>query len=188
MIRTIKNHGTILYVIVLASLLSACAGMEERSCERHEAETRGTKPFTTYTLTEPRPGTSAPRALTPGSIAQAPTYKMSFKPGYTKPCTTLVLHKEVVILRSDDANVILNEVREFYAEDGTLIATTTQDITSQVKHSGTYVTSTPLPIPKSAPPGKYKIINKLLFERRGDRRLPVTIARAEGHFYIIPQQ
>ena len=83
---------------------------------------------------------------------------------------------------------MLNEMREFYAEDGTLIATSTQDISEQVKKSGAYIATTPLPIPKSAPPGKYKIVNKLLFERRGDRRAPVPIARAEGFFYIIPPQ
>jgi hypothetical protein len=174
--------------IVLTALLGGCAGMEERSCEMHEAQTRGSKPVTTYTLTEPKPGETAPRALPVGSVPMVPTYKILFKPGYTKPCTTLTLHKDVVILRSDEASVLLNEVREFYAEDGTLIATSTQDIGAQVKRSGSYVASTPLPIPKTAPPGKYKIVSKLLFERRGDRRPAVQIARAEGFFYIIPPQ
>jgi hypothetical protein len=184
----IKIRRAVPCVIVLTALLAGCAGMEERSCEMHEAQTRGTKPVTTYTLTELKPGEAAPRALPVGSVPMVPTYKLAFKPGYTKPCTTLTLQKDVVILRSDEASVLLNEVREFYAEDGTLITTSTQDISTQVKRSGAYVASTPLPIPKSAPPGKYKIVSKLLFERRGDHRQPVTIARAEGYFYIIPQQ
>jgi len=93
-----------------------------------------------------------------------------------------------VLLRSDDPDVVITEVREMYAEDGTLIIPASQDITEQVRKSGHYLATTPLPIPKTAPPGKYKVISKLLFERRGDRRPPVQIARAEGFFYIIPPQ
>ncbi len=113
-------------------------------------------------------------------------YVLGFRPGFTKPCTTLALHKDVVIHRSSDSDVVLNEIREFYAEDGTLIASTTQDISAQVQRSGNYIANTPLPIPKTAPPGKYRIINKLMFERRGSSRPPVQIARTDGFFYIIP--
>ena len=173
---------------LIAVLLGGCASMEEYSCDMHEQQTRGEKPVTTYRLVEMKPGQAAARILPAGSVAQAPTYTMSFKPGFTKPCTTLSLYKNVVVYRSNDADVVLNEVREFYAEDGTLIATNTQDITTQVKTSGTYIATTPLPVPKSAPPGKYKIVSKLLFERRHDRRPAVLIAHAEGFFYIIPRQ
>ena len=179
---------TTLCAVMLISLLGGCAGTGQRNCDMPESQARATKPVTTYAPAGSRAGETAPRALPSGSIAQAPTYKISFRPGFTKPCTILTLHKNVVILRSDEANVILNEIREFYAEDGTLIATSTQDISEQVRKSGAYIATTPLPIPKSAPPGKYKIVNKLLFERRGDRRAPVQIARAEGFFYIIPPQ
>ena len=177
-----------LSAILLTALLGGCASMDNFSCDMHETQARGTKPVTTYTLAVPKGGEIALRSLPAGSIAQVPTYKLAFRPGFTKPCTTLTLHKDVVIQRSDEANVMLNEIREFYAEDGTLIATSTQDISEQVKKSGAYIATTPLPIPKSAPPGKYKIVNKLLFERRGDRRAAVPIARAEGFFYIIPPQ
>jgi len=180
------THATL--CVMLTALLGGCAGMDQFSCDMHETQARGTKPVTTYTLTDPKNGETALRPLPAGSVAQVPTYKIKFRPGYTKPCTTLTLHKDVVIQRSDEANVVLNEVREFYAEDGTLIATSTQDISEQVRKSGTYSATTPLPIPKSAPPGKYKIVNKLLFERRGEHRAPAQIARAEGFFYIIPSQ
>ena len=181
------NRHAALFVLLLASLLGGCASISNFSCDMHESQTRGVKPVTTYTLTAPQ-GSAAPRTLPAGSVAQAPVYKITFKPGFTKPCTTLTLHKDVIIERSDEAGVILTEIREFYAEDGTLIATSTQDISEQVRKSGSYVATTPLPIPKSAPPGKYKIVNKLMYERRGDRRAPVSIARAEGFFYIIPSQ
>jgi len=181
------NRHAALFVLLLASLLGGCASISNFSCDMHESQTRGVKPVTTYALNTPQ-GSAAPRSLPAGSVAQAPVYKITFKPGFTKPCTTLTLHKDVIIERSDEAGVILTEIREFYAEDGTLIATSTQDISEQVRKSGSYVATTPLPIPKSAPPGKYKIVNKLMYERRGDRRAPVSIARAEGFFYIIPSQ
>ncbi len=177
-----------LLVLLLTASLGGCAYLSEFSCDMHENQTRGTKPVTTYALSEVKSDEATARTLATGNIAQAPVYKLTFKPGFTKPCTTLVLHKDVVIQRSDESNVTLNEIREFYAEDGTLIATSTQDISEQVRKSGTYVATTPLPIPKSAPPGKYKIVNRLMFERHGDRRAPVPIARVEGAFYIIPPQ
>jgi len=173
---------------LITLLLGGCASMEEYSCDMHEQQTRGEKPVTSYRLVQPKPGQAPARILPAGSVAQVPTYTLSFKPGFTKPCTTLSLYKDVVIYRSNDADMVLNEIREFYAEDGTLIATNTQDITAQVKTSGVYIATTPLPVPKSAPPGKYKIVNKLLFERRHERRPAVQIARAEGFFYIIPRQ
>lgn len=184
-IASIRNTALLVF---FAAMLGGCASISEFSCDMHESQTRGIKPVTTYALNAPKGDETVRRALPTGSIAQVPVYKLTFKPGFTKPCTTLTLHKDVVIQRSDETNVTLNEIREFYAEDGTLITSSTQDISDQVKKSGTYVATTPLPIPKSAPPGKYKIVNKLMFERRGERRAPVTIARAEGYFYIIPPQ
>lgn len=176
------------FVTVLTVLLGGCASMDNFSCDMHEQSARGAKPITTYTPVEPKPNAAAPYTLPAGSNAQVSTYKLTFRPGFTKPCASISLRKDVVIQRSDDAQVVLSEIREFYAEDGTLIATATQDVSAQVKKSGGYIAVTPLPIPKSAPPGKYKIVSKLLFERRGDRRPAVLIARAEGFFYIIPPQ
>lgn len=185
-----KTRPLFRFLPVLAVLLLAggCAGMEQFSCDVHEQQNQGRKPVTTYRYVEPKPGQPALRALPPGSVAHVSTYTLSFKPGFTKPCTTLDLLKDVTIQRSDDTDVMLNEVREFYAEDGTLIASATQDVSAQVKRSGAYIATTPLPIPKSAPPGKYKIVSKLLFERRGGNRAPAQIARAEGFFYIIPRE
>lgn len=176
------------FVTVLTVLLGGCASMDNFSCDMHEQSARGAKPITTYTPVEPKPNAAAPYTLPAGSNAQVSTYKLTFRPSFTKPCTSISLRKDVVIQRSDDAQVVLNEIREFYAEDGTLIATATQDVSAQIKKSGAYLAVTPLPIPKSAPPGKYKIVSKLMFERHGDRRPAALIARAEGFFYIIPPQ
>ena len=181
-------HRLALFATMLAVLLSGCASLDNFSCDMHAQSARGAKPVTTYTPIESKPNAAAPYTLPAGSNAQVSTYNLTFRPGFTKPCTSIVLRKDVVIQRSDEAQVILSEIREFYAEDGTLITTATQDVSAQVKKSGAYLAVTPLPIPKSAPPGKYKIVNKLMFERRGDRRPAILIAKAEGFFYIIPPQ
>ena len=175
-------------VAVLGVLVHGCASMDNFGCDVHAQNARTTKPITTYRPAPPRPNAAPAYSLPAGSVAQVSTYKLSFRPGFTKPCTTVTLHKDVVIQRSEETQVVLNEVREFYAEDGTLIATATQDISEQVSKSGAYTATTPLPIPKSAPPGKYKIVSKLLFERRGERKPASLVARAEGFFYIVPPQ
>ena len=175
-------------VVALALLIHGCANMDNFGCDVRTQNARATKPITTYRPAQPRPNAAPPYSLPDGSVAQVSTYKLTFRPGFTKPCTTVTLHKDVVIQRSNETHLILNEVREFYAEDGTLIATANQDISEQVSKSGAYRATTPLPIPKSAPPGKYKIVSKLLFERRGERKPASLVARAEGFFYIVPPQ
>lgn len=173
-------------ITVLMVLLYGCASVDNFGCDVHEQNARNTKPITTYRPAPARPNAAPVYSLPAGSVPQVTTYKLTFRPGFTKPCTTVTLHKEVVIQRSDEAQVVLNEIREFYAEDGTLITSATQDVTTQVSKSGSYTATTPLPIPKIAPPGKYKIVSKLMFERRGERKPASLVARAEGFFYIIP--
>lgn len=168
--------------------LGGCATTLEQDCARHEQEVRETKPVTTYRFVEPKPNQPAGRTLPAGSTAQVSTYKLSFKPPYTTTCHTITLRKDVTIQRSNDPDVVLTEIREFYADDGSLITTSSENITDQVKRSGNYAASTPLPVPKAAPPGKYRIVNKLIFDRRGKGRAPVTIARGEGFFFIVPRE
>lgn len=171
--------------LLATALLAGCSGLQTLTCDMHETRTRGVKPFTQYKFQEPKPGDTAARSLPAGSTVQAPTYKMQFKPRYGTPCTTLIVQKDVVLLRSPDKDVVLTEIREVFAEDGTLITTHTQDISEQVLKSGAYVATTPLPIPKAAPDGKYRVVSKLQQERR-DRKPALPIARAEGYFYILP--
>jgi len=182
--RTSHRLGLLLGALLL---LSGCAALEERACNAHEERMRGVKPVTVYRAVAIKPGEAAPRVLPNGSVPMVTTYKLSFKPRFTKPCTSLDLLKDVVVQRGADSTVALNEIREFYAEDGTLITSSSQDISAQVSRSGIYMAVTPLPIPKAAPPGKYKIVSKLMYERRGSSRPAIQLARAEGYFYIIPR-
>ncbi len=168
--------------------VSGCATTLEQDCARHEQEIRETKPVTTYRFVEPKPNQRALRTLPAGSTAQVSTYRLSFRPTYTTTCHTITLRKSVVIQRSIDNDVVLTEIREFYADDGSLITTSSENITDQVRRSGNYLATTPLPVPKAAPPGKYRIVNKLMFDRRGKGRAPVPIARGEGFFFIVPRE
>lgn len=182
-----KDHPRFFSLAMLTLVgLTGCASIENFSCDMHENRSRGVKPFTQYQLQEPKPGQVAPRTLPTATLAQAPTYKLEFRPRYTHPCSTLTLHKNVVLLRSTDNDVVLTEIREMYAEDGSLITSHSQDISDQVRKSGAYIATTPLPIPKAAPDGKYKVVSRLMQERRADRRPAVPVARTEGYFYILP--
>lgn len=184
--KVVFNSPFVLLTAALTLCLSGCVTTDNLGCNVNAQSPRNAKSVTTYKPARSRPNAAPPYSLPQGSVAQVSTYKLSFRPGFTKPCTTITLVKDLVIQRSDEGQVMLNEVREFYAEDGTLITSTNQEISPQVLKSGAYTGTTPLPIPKSAPPGKYKIVSKLLFERKGDRRPASLIAHAEAYFYIIP--
>lgn len=177
-----------LTVATVLLLLGGCAGLEERACDQREIENKGVKPVTTYRLTRLPPGQAEPRNLPAGSVPLVSTYRLTIKPGFTKPCSAAVLHKDVVIQRGPGDDLTLNEIREFYAEDGTLITSNAQDVTAQIKQSGNYVATTPLPIPKKAPPGKYRIVSRLMYERHGSGRPSIQIARGEAFLYIIPRE
>jgi len=180
--KSIAARSLVLGTVLL--FLAGCAGLDERACEQREIENRGVKPVTTYRLVEPQ----AAKNLPAGSVPLVSTYKLSFKPGFTQPCSDTVLYKDVVIQRSGGDDTVLNEIREFYAEDGTLITSNTQDVTGQIRQSGSYVATTPLPIPRKAPPGKYRIVSRLMFEKHGSGRPAVQIARGEGFLYITPRE
>ncbi len=83
----------------------------------------------------------------------------------------------------DKVALVFKEVREFFGPDGTLIATNTEDLTAQFQTSGHYQAVTPLPIPRSAPPGRYRIVSKFTLETH-DARKPVLLARVDGSFHI----
>lgn len=78
-----------------------------------------------------------------------------------RPCDYLYLTKDLYLLRQSNVSATLYEHREFYAADGRLIATKREDVTPQLRNTGFYTASVPLPIPKEAPAGSYRIVTKL---------------------------
>ncbi len=106
-----------------------------------------------------------------GVYAIARLYKLSAASDETRPCTNLPIVKRLFLQRKDDPAFVFTEVNEFYASDGTLITTNTQDLTAQLTRSGYYIASNPLPIPQGAPPGRYKMVSKLLLTKKGRKRV-----------------
>ncbi len=191
-----RVHSPLLLAIIASALLlGACAGFDVRDmfgdeCSRYESRTKSaryntlykpaSKPADTKADTRSKPNKPLPK----GILAQVPVYKMAFDGDKIQPCSDLSIRKEIVMQRGDQPDLIFKEIREFYAHDGTLITTNAEDISNQIVISGTYQTVTPLPIPRSAPPGKYRIVSRLTVETRAGKKVQ-QLAKVEGIFYVV---
>lgn len=120
-----------------------------------------------------------------GVYAIVRLYELAPEAGETRPCRNLSINKRLFLQRKDDPEFVLRERSEFYAEDGTLIASNTQDLTEQLRRSGYYVASDALPIPEDAPPGSYRLVTKLLLSKKG-RRAVFLLASTEIRYQILP--
>lgn len=108
-------------------------------------------------------------------------YRMHANRYRTRTCGHVELLHDLVLARRGE--VVLREVREYYADDGTLIASNSEDVSRQLPTSGRYTRSTKLPIPAAAPPGRYRVVSKMLAKRPGDGRF-VQLGRAATSFYV----
>jgi hypothetical protein len=186
-VNKIAWNGTLSLGALL--LIAGCALFPpDDVCSQHERQTRDNKITTEYVLQQPGAGRPNPatRPLPKNLVAQVALYKMTFDTDRAQPCTDLSIRKELVLRRLDKAVLAFKEVREFYSPDGKLIATNTEDLSAQFVKSGSYRAITPLPIPRSAPPGRYRIVSKFLLETKGSKR-PTLLARVDGSFRIVPR-
>lgn len=110
-------------------------------------------------------------------------YRLSVERSTVVPCSQLRLRKEVALVRSAHRGLVLKEVREFYAEDGTLIVRSVEDVSRQLAATGAYGGSLYLPIPPQAPAGIYRVVNKLLWE--GGKGRPVQLSESEAEFRVV---
>jgi hypothetical protein len=167
-------------------LLSGCAGFPGfggMNCAQFEEASRDADYATHYRLLEPETKTLA-RQLPPlsrGAVAAVRVYEMRVEPYTTKSCNHLKLHKEVHIQRRA-GKWRLEEVREFYTFGGTLIATRTESVSGQLTRSGFYAGSTLLPIPEKAPPGRYRIVSKLVFKNNDGT---TVLAKTSASFQVV---
>ena len=175
-----RPHHIIL-TIAFASLLSGCAVLTDYGCRLQENRAK-TADLSTYY--RPANSRTTYRPLTRGVPAELKHYKVAFNVERIEPCTTLSILKELNLHRNTDPGLQFKETREFYAEDGTLITTVTEDITSQLPVSGIYSAVVPLPIPRSAPSGNYHIVSKFTVERPGERR-QLLLGTTNASFYIV---
>jgi hypothetical protein len=196
--RPVQKIHVILPVAAIGSalLLSACAGFDVRDlfgdeCSRYESRTKSARYNTLY-KPAPKPADAKGdsrakpgKPLPKGVLAMVPVYKMSFDGDKIQPCSDLTMRKEIVVQRDESPDLIIKEIREFYAQGGTLITTNAEDISEQLAASGTYQAVTPLPIPRNAPSGKYRIVSKLTVESKTGKKVQ-QLARVEGQFYVVP--
>lgn len=164
--------------------LSGCAGLSDYACTLQESRAQSSDLSTHYRYSGSAAGGGQPPR---GMSVKVTHYSVALNVDRIAPCTTLSIIKEIRLLRTAQSNIQIRETREFYAEDGTLIASLTEDLTSQLGRSGQYSAVTPLPIPRAAPPGRYLITSRLTLERKGERRTQLLSA-AEASFSIIPRK
>jgi hypothetical protein len=167
-------------------LLSGCAGFPGfggMSCAQFEQASQETDYTTHYRLLEQDTKTLARRLppLSRRTAAVVHVYEMRVDPYTTKSCNHLKLHKEVHIQRRA-GKWRLEEVREFYTFGGALIASRTESVSNQLSRSGFYAGSTLLPIPEKAPPGRYRVISKLVLKSGSGT---TVLARTSASFQVI---
>lgn len=171
-----------LFLVLLTALVGGCASPREHVCRLHEQRIQTLDQGTHYLFLTAEVGDARLNKNTP---AAALSYRLN--PGVERipPCNILTLRKELSLKRADDPKLLFKETREFYAEDGTLITSVTEDLTSQLARSGRYQADIPLPIPRVAPPGRYRVVTRLNLERLGDKRI-LPLAASEAWFQIVP--
>lgn len=168
------------YLWLLAGMLgiSGCANTAKSHFGCAQAPERAATPYmpakTLQAQYEPLPK---------GLLAVTRSYRLQVATPQIMPCNSLKLTKEVFLQRRPDPSVVFKEVREFYAQDGTLIARHNEDVTRQLQQSGAYSASLSLPIPAAAPPGTYRIVSKLLVERPGESQ-PAVVGWTHARFRI----
>jgi hypothetical protein len=168
-------------------LLSGCATVSDYGCATEEHQARDLDLTTHYHATTPRESDPSVGLPPKGTVIEVTSYTVGFNAVRIEPCSILSITKNVTLRRGPETDIGIKETREFYAEDGVLITSVTEDVTAQFPATGGYKAVTPLPIPRSAPPGKYRILTRLTMERKSEKR-SVVLAAAEAGFQIVQRR
>lgn len=167
--------------------ISGCATFHEDTCAQFEERRKDTAYDTQYRFSESDSETAAhnfkPMPRHAGAVVRL--YKMHVDQPRIKPCHNLTIRKEVYLQRTTGTTMVLEEVREFYTAHGDLIASKTEILSDQLRTSGYYLGDTPLPIPQNAPPGKYRIVSKLVMKTKGKKTRSVMLARTSARFQVL---
>lgn len=185
LIRSLRNpqRGFLSLALVFAALLSGCATWTPDRCEQFDRVRTSTDYDTRYIYSAAetkRADKSFSRRRT-RSPATAMWYTLRLNRAATGTCEHLFLVKDLYLNRSTE-KLTLEELREFYTAQGQLIATKREDVTDQLAKSGYYIASVPLPIPRGAPPGTYRVVTHLIATPTNGRGQ--TIATASSEFRV----
>lgn len=179
---TIKRAGTIKLLALLAIALvpTACVAPSEQTAIDCTAQRPIASPYARQATGFLRLG-----QLTKGTRVVVRDYRLRVDRDSVVPCGQLHLRKEIALVRAPRGALVLKEVREFYAEDGTLIVRASEDVSEQLPTTGAYGGGLSLPIPARAPAGNYRIVNKLLWE--DGKGKPVLLSEAVVKFRVVRQ-
>lgn len=173
----------------LGLLLSGCASFRETTCAKFEENRKEADYATQYRFQESDSETAARnfKSLPKGTSAVVRLYKMRVDTPKIAPCNHLTLYKEFYLQRKTRGGLTLEEVREFYTADGALVATKVETIGNQLRTSGYYIGDTSLPIPEKAPPGKYRIVSKLVLKAKNTSRTTL-LAKTSVYFQVVSRK
>lgn len=177
------------FLVGLSLLASGCATFHEETCEQFEENRKVTDYSTQYQFSESDSETAARnfKPLPRGANAVVRLYRIHLDPPRVKPCRHLTIRKEIYLQQSARLNRTLEEVREIYTSDGTLIATKTESIGDRLRTSGYYTGETLLPIPENAPLGKYRIVSKLVLKTK-KKSQAIVLTKTSASFQVLSRQ
>ena len=187
--RLPPNRIIPLLVACLSLLVPGCASFQQQTCGQFEENRKGTDYTTQYRLSESDSETTARdfKNLPRGKNVAVRLYKMRVDPPSIMPCRHLTIHKEMYLQRNIRANQALEEVREFYTDNGALIATKTETVGKQLRASGYYTGEALLPIPENAPVGKYRIVSKIVMKAK-NKSTATVLAKTSTSFEVVPRR
>jgi hypothetical protein len=164
-------------------VLAGCAATAPREnlCADYDSRVKNMRTTTTYARTD-EPVSVAGKS---GRLVSVTDFHLSSKESTVRPCQVLVLNKQLVLHAQNPAKLPITEVREFYAENGTLITTRSDSLRGQFPTAGQYKGEAAIPIPPGAPAGKYRVLVRLTSDGAGGRK-GVNLATAETRFVILP--
>jgi hypothetical protein len=169
----------VLLLVALALLIGGCATVPRQTCEQFDAARKTTN----YTTEYQRDDKEVVKPLQRGPTAMALQYRLRLEADRVAPCSHVTIQKELTLSRREVAGAVLEETREFFSEDGTRIALKQENLTAQLRQSGRYRASVPLPIPKNAPAGAYYLVSTLTLKTRG--AADQVIAKTMVSFEVI---
>lgn len=175
-----------LSVLALNLFMAGCATHPTQTCPEFEERQSDPQYATQYRFSrsESENADANFKPLPPGKNAMVRLYRMHVEPVKVKPCRHLTIHKEIYLQRTAKTWLVLEEIREFYAGKNMLITTKKEPMSGQLRATGYYASNTLLPIPAMAPPGKYRIVSRLML-RTKDQPKARELARTSVIFEIL---
>lgn len=171
------RSGVAVTLLLFALVLTGCSTLNPRDaqCRVNEGPSLPYSSMSRTTRTDDLPD---------GTLVSAHRYQLRPQQFQVMPCDNLLIVKELHARTAPGRRFRLSEVREFYADDGSLIAQAKEDVSRQITRSGMYRGVLALPIPGNTPAGIYRMVGKLFVDNLGEA--PILLNEAETEFEVLP--